>query len=602
MAMVAAVLGVHAQTTTAQTGASITLRHLQTEAFPIITGYLAARDSTGAPIRDLQVEDVLAVEDGAAQPLTQLRAIQPGLRVITVLNPSEAFAIRDSQARTRFDYVREAVLAWAQRLPSNAANPLTLILPDGPLVQDSFAADWVTAFEAIPSSFGGLQVNDQALLQAMEQAATETAEPGQGTAIWWITATPSDAMLATVADWQAALTAQGVSLFIWQIDSPSTFNLPVTQTLRDFATATGGQWFGFSAGEAFPAPEDYFSPLRNAYFFQYNSQLDTAGTHEVLVQLESEAGSVQSEPRSFELNIQPPNPILVSPPAQIERGPSEEDPQELSPFSQPIEIVVEFPDDIERGLARSSMYVDGELVAENNTAPFTRFAWDLSEYTVSQQVLLRVEAEDELGLVGSSIEFPVQVLVENPLPWYQLLLARGGPVLAIAGVVLAAGALFLTLVLSGGLRPSRREARRRLRAEQSAASLDPLNDSPLALDSSEGVAVAISPSLDAPAFLQRLNMQSAGGAAELLPLPGDMITIGTGRGNGLQVVEESVDDEHARLERLDDGSYHVTDFGSEAGTWVNYAPVSAEGSRLRDGDLLHIGRVAFRFLINTNYK
>lgn len=599
--MVAVALGL-AQRTAAQTGANITLRHLQTEAFPIITGYLDARDATGAPIRDLQMEDVLAVEDGASQPLTQLRAIQPGLRIVVVLNPSEAFAIRDSQARTRFDYVREPILEWARRLPSNAANPLTLILPDGLLVEDAFAADWVTAFEAIPASFGGLQVTDQAVLQAMELASTQSAEPGQGTAIWWITATPAESTLAAVPDWQAALITQGVPIFIWQIDSPSTFNLPVTQTLRDFATATGGQWFGFSAGEAFPAPEDYFSPFRNAYFFQYNSQLDTAGTHEVLVQLQSEAGSAQSQPRTFELNIQPPNPILVSPPTQIERGPSEEDPQELSPFSQPIEIVVEFPDDIPRELARSVLYVDGNVVAENNIAPFTRFVWNLGEYTVSQQVLLRVEAEDELGLIGSSIEFPVQVLVENPLPWYQVLLARGGPVLAVAGVVLAAGALFLTLVLSGRLRPARREARRRRRAEQGVAAPDPLSDSPLALDSSEATLVAQRPSLDAPAFLQRLNMQSAGGAAELLPLSGEMITIGTDNANALQIVEESIDGEHARIERLDDGSYHVADFGSEAGTWVNYAPVSAEGSRLQDGDLLHIGRVAFRFLINTNYK
>jgi len=44
----------------------------------------------------------------------------------------------------------------------------------------------------------------------------------------------------------------------------------------------------------------------------------------------------------------------------------------------------------------------------------------------------------------------------------------------------------------------------------------------------------------------------------------------------------------------------VADLGSEAGTWVNYAPVSAEGSQLRHGDLLHIGRVAFRFLLNRS--
>lgn len=600
MALAVAALSL-AQLAAAQTGATVTIRHLQTEAFPIIAGYVAARDAAGAPLTGLEVSELNAVEDGTERPLTQLRAVNPGLRIIFVLNPSESFAIRDSQARTRFDYVREAVLAWANQLPSNNSSLLSLILPDGVLLQDALAADWATTLQNLPTSFGGLQVTTESLLRAMELAAVQPTEPGQGSAIWWVTATPTVEELAAIPEWQAALNELGVPVFIWQIDSPVTFESPAAQLLKDFAAATGGQWFGFSAVETFPEPEDYFFAYRTAYFFQYNSQLHTAGTHEVLIALESEVGSARSQPRTFDLSILPPNPILVSPPTQIERGPSQEDPQELSPFSQPVEIVVEFPDEIERQLVRTTLFVNDQPVAENTAAPFTRFAWDLTGYTLSQQVLLRVEAEDELGLSGTSIEFPVQVLVENPLPWYQVLLARGGPVLAVFGVLLAAGALGLILVISGRLRPMRRSARRQRRA-QTVQATDPLSDSPLALDAPPTEYARAAPAFDAPAYLQRLNMQSAGGAAELLPLSEETIAIGAASGNQLVLREESVDDEHARLERLDDGAYHVTDFGSEAGTWVNYAPVSAEGSHLRDGDLLHIGRIAFRFLINTNYK
>ena len=95
-------------------------------------------------------------------------------------------------------------------------------------------------------------------------------------------------------------------------------------------------------------------------------------------------------------------------------------------------------------------------------------------------------------------------------------------------------------------------------------------------------------------------MQDPSQAAVVIPLFGDEVIAGSQRGCELRLQEESVAAEHARLTRQKDGNYHVADLGSEAGTWVNYAPVSAEGSQLRDGDLLHIGRVAFRFLLSSS--
>jgi pSer/pThr/pTyr-binding forkhead associated (FHA) protein len=43
------------------------------------------------------------------------------------------------------------------------------------------------------------------------------------------------------------------------------------------------------------------------------------------------------------------------------------------------------------------------------------------------------------------------------------------------------------------------------------------------------------------------------------------------------------------------GEYWIYDHGSLAGTWVNYVPVSSEGTRLRHGDLIHVGFVTLRF-------
>jgi hypothetical protein len=204
-----------------------------------------------------------------------------------------------------------------------------------------------------------------------------------------------------------------------------------------------------------------------------------------------------------------------------------------------------------------------------------------------------------LGLVGSSIEFPVQVLVENPLTWYQALLARGGTLIAVGGVLLAAAAFGLVMLLSGRLKPGDLAARRLFRRRPAAApATDPLNDSPLAADSTASVQAA--PKIQgAIAYLQRLNMQEAADGPNIIPIMADELTIGSEGSNDLLINDESVNPRHARLVQTTDTEFLVTDLGTEAGTWVNYAPVSSDGSHLRDGDLLHIGRVAFRFLIAT---
>ncbi|MFZ3079053.1 MAG: FHA domain-containing protein, partial [Bellilinea sp.] len=52
---------------------------------------------------------------------------------------------------------------------------------------------------------------------------------------------------------------------------------------------------------------------------------------------------------------------------------------------------------------------------------------------------------------------------------------------------------------------------------------------------------------------------------------------------------------HARILQTSEGGFMIQDAGSVAGTWVNYAPVPAQGVLLRHGDLVQIGKVAFRF-------
>jgi predicted component of type VI protein secretion system len=58
--------------------------------------------------------------------------------------------------------------------------------------------------------------------------------------------------------------------------------------------------------------------------------------------------------------------------------------------------------------------------------------------------------------------------------------------------------------------------------------------------------------------------------------------------------DPAIEPVHARL-RLEEGQTLIFDEGTVAGTWVNYRLVPQQGSRLRHGDLVHLGCKPFQY-------
>jgi len=86
-----------------------------------------------------------------------------------------------------------------------------------------------------------------------------------------------------------------------------------------------------------------------------------------------------------------------------------------------------------------------------------------------------------------------------------------------------------------------------------------------------------------------------------IPILTEEVRLGSEPGAADLVLDDpSVEACHARLKRQEDGSFRLSDLGSTAGTWVNYTPVSKEGTRLEHGDLVHIGRIGFRFTLRKS--
>jgi hypothetical protein len=312
------------------------------------------------------------------------------------------------------------------------------------------------------------------------------------------------------------------------------------------------------------------------------------------------------------VDVQPPNPIFLSPPLQITRQPPADDPyaEELTPAQQLIEIIVEFPDGHRRDLKRTVLYVDGQVVDENTTEPFEKFIWELDAYDASAQHEILAEAEDVLGMSSSSMGIPVTLTVVQPPRGIRALFGRYSSYI-IMGAIGLAGLLLLVILLRGrtNIVLFRRRKAERERFE------DPLTQPVIAVTEPPASATKKSKTqprkiiekfqskptrvVQAPAYLTRLTNGGEPASAAPIPLAEKDMTFGTDPVQSKRVLDDpSISPLHARIKQTEDGSFIIYDHGSVAGTWVNFEPTTREGQRLAHGDRIHFGQLVYRFDMN----
>jgi hypothetical protein len=243
------------------------------------------------------------------------------------------------------------------------------------------------------------------------------------------------------------------------------------------------------------------------------------------------------------------------------------------------------------------------VVATNTRPPFDQFVWDLRSYSTDGSHLLKVEAEDSLGLVGESMETQVQVSVVQPRLNPLRILSRHTPILAGLAILLAGAVLVLVLVRGGRIRPKSQSALKKVRRKSDPVTQPiPVKHEPAShrlpgwVNRLQWPQRRITPK--ANAFLARISESEQPATSTPIPITADEITLGSDPNQATLVLNDaSVDALHARLVHTPENTYRLADENSVAGTWINYTPVSGEGSKLEHGDLIHIGRVGFRFTL-----
>lgn len=574
--------------------ATVRLYSLDASAFPSMTALLDVYDASGAFVSGLTPENVTLLEDNAARPLQSLEELHPGVQFVLALDPGPAFALRDANGVSRLDKIQQALNAWAKLLPATSSDDLSLVTTGGAGVASHLNAPGALLAGLLAYHPDARTVSPtlDTLSQALDVASEAGSQPGMKRTILYVTSLPPQASLTTLDNLTARAVQMGIRVNVWIVASPDFFGTAAATALKDLAINTGGQSLTFSGSESLPAPDTYLAPLRHTYRLAFASGITTSGTHTVEVQA-TVAGSVQpSGPLSFDMDVQPPNPMLLSPPDQIVRqipDPNVTNLASLQPSAQPISILIDFPDGHTRPLVKTTLLVDGIPVAENTTAPFDQFSWDLRGYTSSGTHTLGVAAVDSLGLSRTSGDVQVTVTVVQPQGGLVAFLARHS-LWVVLGAVLLAGAV-LGLTLAGG-RLRRAPAGGRSRR-------DPLTQPVVSESGRRGLRPARGGAAKpARAYLVRLKDDGQPITAPPIQLPGVETTFGTDPTKASHLLDHpSVSALHARLKQEPDGGYTLSDEGSVAGTWVNYEQLSVP-RRLQHGDLIQFGGLAYRFMLS----
>ncbi|HKG53011.1 MAG TPA: FHA domain-containing protein [Anaerolineales bacterium] len=583
------------------------------EKFPQVTALLDVYDATGKFTTGLKPADLTTYEDGQPRPVDTLTESDAAVQLVVAINPGPALSVRDGNAVQRFTKIVEALGQWMGSQPAESRDDLSLVSLSGSLITHANAKDWFVSLDSFKPDFRNTTPNLQTLSIALDTVTATTPQSGMKRAILFVTPHMDDPNIDnTIAPLIKSAVDSKVRVYVWFVDAEQYFVTASANAFKSMASQTSGTFFAFSGKESFPDLTVDFAPLRHLYKLTYTSSLLSAGDHKLGLEVKSPQGTISAPDQTFSVDIQPPNPIFVSPPLQIKREPPADDlyADVLVPKQQKIDILVEFPDEHPRALKRTTLYVDGQVVDENTSKPFESFTWDLSLYNKSGQHEIIVEVEDALGLQKSSMGIPVSVTVVQPPRGVQALLARYRSYLVLGAIGLAGLALLLILlrgVVGGGLFKKRRQTRKQFE--------DPLTQPVVALTEPPAAATKrsktgprrtiwfrprpVSRVPEAPAYLTRLTNGGEPATASPIPVLGKEMTFGTDPVQSMRVLDDpSISSLHARIKRTEDGDFLIYDHGSVAGTWVNFEPVTREGRRLVHGDRINFGQLMYRFDLN----
>ena len=613
----------------AQSAYTVMLSSLDPASFPRIDGYLDVHDPVGEFVHGLTPQDVNIQENGVQVPVNALLEEKPGVQFIVAIASGATFTIRDGSGVSRYEYLMQAMLSESWTSQPADSDDFSLLTAGGPrLTHSSDPASLRSALESFQPPDTDAAPNLEVLSAALQLVSDPTPRPGMERAILFITPPQPSEVALGLQSIVTSASQQNIRVFVWLVAPQESFSLPEIELLRNLASQTRATFFAFSHDEVVPDLESMIEPLQFVYQLDYDSHITSAGTWQVIAQVDLAGEQAASAPQAFELDLQPPTVVILDPPAQIVRTFASQATVDttnavsnMQPQEQQVAIEIAFPDGYSRELARTSLYVDGVIAAENTSPPFDHLVWDLRPYIQDGTHLLKAEAVDNLGLVGQTNEVSVKITVPSTTQEVVAVISQKPLVVIGLAVFTAATILLLVLVIAGRIRPKlypgqvrqsisprgvvQAVAHRSGKRHLSGATATPIKEISSTSRNTNPIFkrwLAFLPWFqpkeeprNALAYLDPLTGSGEPTLPAQMQITSASVTLGRDpQKSDLVIVDPSIAGLHAAIHQ-EGKSFRIADLGSVAGTWVNYVPVPASGIELKQADIIHLGQVGFRF-------
>lgn len=574
--LVAAILLTCISSGSAQSTADIILSKPDLSQYPQINLTFRSNNASGQFIKNLQAEDISIVENDRSVSADSLELVNTGVQLIVAINEGPTLANRYSGV-TRFERIKTALYTWISTHESQTTDEFSLVTNQGPLrISASDPSDWSRVLETYQPDLRKMTPSLSSLTSAVDGILSTGTQSGKTAAVLFVTPLPHPDQFAGIKDIFTRAGQHGVHIFVWLVGPQDYSVSPDALKLKEYAEMTGGTYYLFSGSEELPAVTGLLDPLGYLYILSYKTSLNISGDYSLTVKVKKDALTLESAPITVSLKVAPPNPFFLAPPVEITRSWTEtrkKSDSRLTPDTEELKIMIEFPDGMKRDLTYSRLFVDNKLIEENSTAPFDRFNWDISEIVESGSHTIQVIVEDTASLQGQSIKIPVEVKVlEKPMNFFQRIFAR---INIINGII---GGTLIVLV-AGGIVAVARLFRKKIHKPDKKTRLDPVNQSVEINGEYSLPASRLEEKIEwpvirgvglAPARLVLKTSAAENTAFALeIPLGGSEIVIGSERKKvDILLSHPMVNSVHARIFKDGEGNFRVADAGSNAGTWV----------------------------------
>ncbi len=552
----------------------VVIEDLETREFPKLT--LSFKIHGGlAENTSLSASQVSVIENDQPLSVDSLTSEYVGVHFGLVINPERTLVLTYPSGYSNYDRMLTAMRELGSDLTPVTGDVYSLFVnPDFHYDQLENYTEWKKVLESYKENQRQMNGSLQSFIDAVRLLTSSPID--KETVLVYMTPyiEPAEIPALTALIQQAG--EAGIPVHVWMTAAPVVIGSAYETDLQTTCQTWGGSLTILSGSQIPPNPRDYFKGQGYRYAVTWQSEIRSGSTQKISLRLTPPDETVLTSAVSdVALEVLPTHLTFSNLPEQLNvtiRGDQVIEPAELA-----VQAAIEFPDGFPREVLSTSLYANGNLVQQRDTAPFGDFVLDLSQYRDQAKLSLQLTIEDALGFETRSEMKTIALTWSDPTADQPKPL-MSNPWLWI-GLGLAALGLLAVIILPTRLK----------KKTAKPATTEPLP--PVA---------KIEPESYVPVktfgSLIKLDRDNTPCAEKPLLLIKEVTLIGKDPQLAYLVLnDEALEPLHAEIHAFPDGRTRLTDFHTTAGTYVNFKAVDTKGAEIHHGDILHFGRLSYRF-------